>query len=159
MNKPQRDVVIEGRLDSRDLATCARYMVDKGCPINSMSELMYFVTQLAVYAIGHNEFETTGEAREYMQSIGLGGLNRSGRGLRTLQKSLQQEDLKAEGFNPQYGARTQMKGKLSDTELENMARSAMKLVEKEQIPTEEALKETMDSILRSKDIMLNNQPK
>ena len=155
MQKPQRDVVIEGRLDSRDLATCAKYIVEKGCQINSNSELMYFVTQLAVYAIGKHEFETTSEARNYLQSIGLGGLNRSGRGVRTLQTALQNEDLQAEGFNPQYGAKQQTKVSMSQEDMDNLVRNAIKQDNKQIVPSEEALKETMDSILNSKNIMLN----
>lgn len=102
--RTKRDVVIEARLDSKDLATCARFLTDSGASIGSNSELIWLITQLAVYSIGGCEFETTQDARDYMKSIGLINLNRSGRNKTILQRNLQREALSADGFNPNFGS-------------------------------------------------------
>jgi hypothetical protein len=111
-----RDAVIEGRLDSRDLANCANYLVDKGITLHSNSELIYFITQIAVHAIGEGVERTTQEARNYLASIGLDNMNRSGRGKQVLQKVLQTEALMLDDFSPDYGNKRITKKDLPDDE-------------------------------------------
>lgn len=111
-----RDAVIEGRLDSRDLANCASFLTGKGIVLHSNSELLYFITQIAVHAIGGGVERSTQEARDYLASIGLDNMNRSGRGKRVLQSVLQTENLMADGFDPMYGSKRLTKGDLPDDE-------------------------------------------
>jgi len=161
----QRDAIIEGRLDSRDLATCAEYLLDKGCVINSNSELMYLITQLAIFAIGVEKERTTQEARDYLTSIGLTNLNRSGKGKRTLQRVLQGENLSADGFDTGYlNRKTKPNVKLSSEEFDRLVKQAVDMsyaadtTDTTDAPdTNLALKETIDAIAQSKDIMLEKK--
>ena len=157
----QRDAIIEGRLDSRDLATCAEYLLDKGCVINSNSELMYLITQLAIFAIGETKERTTQEARDYLTSIGLTNLNRSGKGKRTLQRVLQGENLTADGFDAGYlNRKTKGNMQMSDADFDALVRSTIDKMDGEApiIPdTNLALKETVDALAQSKDIMLEKK--
>jgi hypothetical protein len=122
-----RDAVIEGRLDSRDLANCASFLTSKGIVLHSNSELIYFITQIAVHAIGSGVERSTQEAREYLASIGLDNMNRSGRGKRILQSVLQKENLMSDGFDPMYGSKRLTKGDLpDDEELKKIADNILK---------------------------------
>jgi hypothetical protein len=152
----QRDAIIEGRLDSRDLATCAEYLLGKGCSINSNSELMYLITQLAIFAIGETKERTTQEAREYLASIGLTNMNRSGKGKRTLQRVLQTENLTADGFDASYlQHKTKATMQMSTEDFERLVRQAVKTSDADS--TIDALKDTVDAIAQSKNIMLDKK--
>ena len=149
--KTIKDALMESRLDSRDIATCAKYLVEHGATINSNSELLWLITQLAVYAIGHNEFETTQDARDYLSTLGITKLNRSGKNKETLHKALQKDTLKADGFDPNYVVR-KSKHMIPDQTWEDMVQKAIKQAgTKEPIDHVEALKNT---IAQSKRVLL-----
>ncbi len=71
--------VIEGRIDVRDLATCADYFMKQGMTaMNKSSLLRQVVTVFADAAAsqGAKAFETTEEALGFLFNIGLGPVNR-----------------------------------------------------------------------------------
>lgn len=74
-----KTVVIEGRLDMRDLATCADYMIKSGISATSRSDLLYkVVASFAQAAIeqGALEFDSTESALAYLNMLGFKSLNR-----------------------------------------------------------------------------------
>jgi hypothetical protein len=78
-DKMSKTVVIEGRLDMRDLATCADYMIKSGISATSRSDLLYkVVASFAQAAIeqGALEFESTESALAYLNMLGFKSLNR-----------------------------------------------------------------------------------
>jgi hypothetical protein len=147
----KRDTVIEARLDSRDLATCARYLTDKNCPINSISELVHLSLQMAVYAIGHNEFETTQEARDYLQSIGLANLNHGNRGRNKLTRILQEETLSADGFSPNYGQARTTKADITPTEIDAI------IDKMDAVDVKDSLQATISQVAQSKNILVDKK--
>lgn len=74
-----KTAVIEGRIDMRDLATCADYMASIGLTATSRSDLMYkIVASFAKAAIeqGAQEFTSTEEALSYLTMMGFKSVNR-----------------------------------------------------------------------------------
>jgi hypothetical protein len=74
-----KTAVIEGRVDVRDLATCADYFIKQGIPATSKSDLMFKVLTTFAHASweqGARKFTGTEEAVGYMQEVGLGQVNR-----------------------------------------------------------------------------------
>jgi hypothetical protein len=74
-----KTAVIEGRVDVRDLATCADYFIKQGMPAENKSDLMFKVLTTFAHASwqqGARKFETTEEALGFMFEIGLGPVNR-----------------------------------------------------------------------------------
>lgn len=144
-----RDAVIEARLDSRDLATCAKHLTTTcGINISSNSELIWLISQLAVYAIGGNEFEEISEARAYLTSIGLDKLNRSGRNKATLQRALQVETLNADGFSLDHTRKTKSSILPRDVNFDNLVRQAM-----EGLDAPEAIRDTIEQITKAKQVL------
>lgn len=95
-----KTAVIEGRVDMRDLATCADYFISQGIPAVNKSDLMYRVITTFAHASlqqGAKKFESTEEAMGFLFEIGLGPVNRvidkKGRraGNLTLSKALMEE--------------------------------------------------------------------
>lgn len=117
MNK--RDVVIEGRLSSIDIATCAKFLYDKGIIPSSNSELMSLITQLAVKAVGGTCFLSKQDARDFLNKIGLTNLNRSGRGKVNMIKALQLENISDNTDD----TRLTLQDIPSDEELKSIAKS------------------------------------
>jgi len=76
MNKT---AVIEGRIDLRDLASCADYFIKQGMGAENKSDLLYKIVTTfarASQAQGSQVFTSTEEALGYMHDIGLGPVNR-----------------------------------------------------------------------------------
>jgi hypothetical protein len=74
-----KTAVIEGRVDMRDLASCADYFIKQGMPAANKSDLMFRVLTTFAHAAveqGARRFESTEEALGYMFEIGLGPVNR-----------------------------------------------------------------------------------
>ena len=75
-----KTAVIEGRLDMRDLATCADFFIQEESPAKSRSDLLYkIVASFARSAATHHgsrEFSATEEAMSFLSSLGLGSMNR-----------------------------------------------------------------------------------
>jgi hypothetical protein len=95
-----KTAVIEGRVDVRDLATCADYFLSQGMPATSKSDLMFKVLTTFAHASmqqGAKTFESTEDAVGYLYQIGLGSANRQkmGKGRQanhfTLSKALLEE--------------------------------------------------------------------
>jgi len=76
-----KTAVIEGRLDMRDLATCADYLVHEGIAPQSKSDLLFKVVatfaQSAITHHGIRRYESTSDALEQLQTLGLGVMNRA----------------------------------------------------------------------------------
>jgi hypothetical protein len=103
MEDNKRDVVIEGRLSSMDLAICAKFLFDKGIVPRNNSDLLNLCIQMAAFATKLDTFNNVTEARQYLTSIGIGSLNRSNRNKSIANRAMQEEALSADGFNPDYG--------------------------------------------------------
>jgi hypothetical protein len=74
-----KTAVIEGRVDARDLATCADYFIKQGMAPTSKSDLMFKVLTTfahASYQQGAKQFNTTEEAIGFLFNSGLGSVNR-----------------------------------------------------------------------------------
>jgi hypothetical protein len=74
-----KTAVIEGRVDIRELATCADYFITQGIPALNKSDLMFRVLTTFAHAAmqqGAKRFESTEEALGYMFEVGLGPVNR-----------------------------------------------------------------------------------
>lgn len=76
-----KTAVIEGRLDIRDVATCADFLISVGNRATSKSDLLYkVVTSFANSAAQHHEakrFEYTDDAVLFLEEVGLGSMNRA----------------------------------------------------------------------------------
>ena len=94
-----RTAVVEARVDVRDLATFARFLVDSGDTIQSRSDLIWRAFRSIAETLassGHHTYTDTEEALAYLISLGLGSMNRKGRGGRpmnafSLAKKVEQE--------------------------------------------------------------------
>ena len=74
-----KTAVVEGRVDVRDLATCADYFIQQGLPAQNKSDLMFRIITTFAHgslAQGARRFESTEEALGFMFEIGLGPVNR-----------------------------------------------------------------------------------
>lgn len=74
-----KTAVIEGRLDMRDIATCASFFLLRGMPATSRSDLLYKTVATFAEAAkkqGAESFDTTEEALGYLTNLGLGLMNR-----------------------------------------------------------------------------------
>ena len=120
-----RDVVIEGRMSSLDLALCAKYLVSIGMMPRSNSDLLNLCVQVAAYATKLEPFDTVADARKYLEGMGLGKLNRAGRGRNIANRAMQEETLIADGFDPSYGVKKRTKA-ISDEEFKKMVEQALK---------------------------------
>ena len=169
MSDEVRDVVIEGRMSSLDLAICAKYLVSIGMMPRSNSDLLNLSVQLAAYATKIEPFESVASAREYLESVGIRNLNRSGRGRLTANRAMQTETLIADGFDPNYGRKRMKKADISDEEFKQMVAKVLdqssadehgKVNEGAFKAKEDAkrseMKDALDAIARSKDIMLGD---
>jgi hypothetical protein len=155
-----RDVVIEGRMSSKDLATCVKYLVSVGTVPRSNSDMLDLIVKMAAYATHDAEpFETITEARQYLAGFDLGNLNRSERGKRLAVRTMQEESLTAEGFDPGY-AHKRMTIKdvpQTDEDWKRMAEQAMRMsdgvaaVDKPSMMTDEVL----ESIKQSKRTLID----
>ena len=96
-----KTAVIEARVDVRDLANFARFLIESGNTPTSRSDLVWkafrSITETLQMA-GQKTFETTEEAHSYMISLGIGSMNRPGRGGRpmnafTLARKVEKEGL------------------------------------------------------------------
>ncbi len=167
MSDEVRDVVIEGRMSSIDLATCAKYLISIGIIPRSNSDLLNLSVQIAAFATKLDEFKTVADARKYLESIGINQLNRSGRGRLTANKAMQRETLIADGFSPDYGMKRTKKADISDEEFRQMIERTIdqscadehgKVNEGAFKAKEDAklneMKEAMAAVARSKDILL-----
>lgn len=126
-----REVVIEARVEAQDLACIAKFLMDKGQVPRSRSELVYRAVAIAVFAIVRLEGwrpDTVQEAVTFLDNIGLGTMNRSGRGLTNLHRSLQEEALRLDGFDPSYasGPRRSRGTETSQGEILDMVKSILK---------------------------------
>jgi SpoVK/Ycf46/Vps4 family AAA+-type ATPase len=117
-----KTAVIEGRLDVRDLATCADYFIMQGEPATSKSNLMSRVLTTFAFAAstqGARAFEETEDALSYLFSVGLGPVNRMIRGKPAGQFSL---------------SKTVEKEKIhTEEDFQKLAREIMKKMEPEQV--------------------------
>ena len=79
--------VLEARVDVRDLANFAKFLIESGEQVASRSDLVWkafrSITE-SLKADGQPLFTTTEEALEYMASLGIGSMNRPGRGSRPM---------------------------------------------------------------------------
>jgi len=157
-----RDVVIEGRMCSKDLATCVKYLVSVGTVPRSNSDMLDLIVKMAAYATHDAEpFATITEARTYLAGFDLGNLNRSERGKRLAVRTMQEESLTAEGFDPVY-ANKRMTIKdvpKTDDDWKRMVANAMRAHEdnldvdnrRERMMS----KEVIESIKQSKQILID----
>ena len=77
-----KTAVIEGRLDLRDLASCADYFVKNNMPATSRSDLLYKIVATfanAAQAQGSRAFTSTEDALAFMTSLNIGMMNRTKR--------------------------------------------------------------------------------
>lgn len=121
-----QSVVIEGRIPLTTIATLARYFEESGTPAGSKSDLLWKGVELLTRMLVHNEkvtaFTDVEEAFNFMSGR-FGTLNRSGRGLRSLQMELQRSALEKDGFNPAYATEVKTKiTQMSDAELQAIVR-------------------------------------
>lgn len=83
-----RTAVLEARVDVRDLANFAHYLLNHGEAIKSRSDIIWkafrSITETLKQDGGNRIFESTSDALEFMTSLGLGSMNRAGRGGRPL---------------------------------------------------------------------------
>jgi hypothetical protein len=105
MNKRStKDVVISVRVDSRALAVVARYYREEGEYISSKSQLVGMIVEDMRRLLVQNNLSenilSVEDARDYLEEIGLGSLNTSGRGNLNLFKALQAENMGLEGIGP-----------------------------------------------------------
>lgn len=170
MSDEKRDVVIEGRMSSIDLAICAKYLISIGMMPRSNSDLLHLSIQLAAYATKIEPDKTVAEARQYLESIGISQLNRSGRGRLVANRIMQEDTLKADGFSPDYGIKRTKKADISDDEFRQMLQRTIDqssadehghvnegaFKAKEDAKLNE-MKEAMDAVMKSKDIMLGKK--
>ena len=91
--------VIEARVDVRDLATFAKFLLANGGIIKSRSDLVWqafrSITE-SLASTGVDPFQSTEDAYAYMQGLGIGSTNRAGRAGRkmntfTLAKTIEAE--------------------------------------------------------------------
>lgn len=95
----ENTAVVECRVPMVVLATCVRYVVEQGYSVRSRSDAIRYVLEIMAATIQQTtdiHFTSTEEAMEYMQNLGLGVWNRSGRGGRpmgvtTLAKVIERE--------------------------------------------------------------------
>jgi len=100
-----KTAVIEARVDIRDLANFARFIIDSGDHITSRSDLVWRAFRSITESLrlaGQTIFDTTEEAHSYVIGLGLGSMNRSGRGGRpmnsfTLAKKIEHEAKSRDG--------------------------------------------------------------
>ena len=94
--------VLEARVDVRDLANFAKFLVDSGEQVVSRSDLVWkafrSITE-SLKATSQPLFTTTEEAMEYMASLGIGSMNRPGRGSRALNSFTLAKTVEAERGN------------------------------------------------------------
>ena len=157
-----RDVVIEGRMSSVDLATCVKYLISKGIVPRSNSDMINLVVKMAAFSThDSNAFTSIESAREYLAGFELGNLNRRERGKRTAVQAMQEESLTAEGFDPVY-ANKRMTIKdvpKTDDDWKRMVANAMRAHEdnldvdnrRERMMSEEVI----ESIKQSKQILID----
>ena len=150
-----RDVVIEGRMCSKDLATCVRYLVSVGTVPRSNSDMLDLIVKMAAYAThDSNPFNTVTEARTYLAGFDLGNLNRLERGKRSAVRVMQEESLSAEGFDTAYASkRTTIKDiPHSDEDWRRAAEEAFKMRDdKNNVMTDEVI----ESIKQSKRTLID----
>jgi hypothetical protein len=172
MSDEVRDVVIEGRMSSIDLATCAKYLISIGMMPRSNSDLLNLSVQMAAFATKLEAFKTVAEARQYLEEIGIRNLNRSGRGRLTANRAMQTETLIADGFSPDYGMKRTKKADISDEEFKQMLQRTIdqssadeygrvnegSFKAKEDAKLNE-IKEAMDAVARAKYIMFGKEDK
>jgi hypothetical protein len=88
----QKTVVIEARVDARDLAACAAFLIREGSRPTSRSDLVWRCIKTLAQSIPPELwFETTEEAYGYLISLGLGSMNRNRSNLPTLSKVIARE--------------------------------------------------------------------
>ena len=90
----QKSAVVEARVDVRQLATIAKGLLEHYRTIpRSKSELVRLGLEIAAGHVAHHTepFESTIEALEYLNKLGLNKMNRSGRNARILMGQVQSE--------------------------------------------------------------------
>ena len=149
MSEFKRDVVIESRLSSIDLANCAKYLISKNIIPRNNSDLLHLITQMASYSTKQEDILSVTDARAFLDSIGLGNLNRKDRNIRIAIRAMQEDTLEADGFDKAYG--TKNGAKHGDEDWEQLAKQALGIDKKEinSMVTEDVIK----SILESKKTM------
>ena len=94
-----KTAVIEGRLDMRDLASCADFLIlEKIAPFNKSDLLYKIVATFAKSAVEHHgvkQYTSTADALNHLQELGLGSMNRPKEGRAsnalTLHKAIESE--------------------------------------------------------------------
>ena len=128
MSEPSKTAVVEARVDIRDLATCASFLIRGGIKINSRSDLIWRIVRSMAATLEESReqtFASTEEAMGYMAVLNLGSWNRLGPGGRpmngaNLSKVVEKERL--EEFT---------KGSISNsTTVEDLVQIAQGLLEK-----------------------------
>lgn len=152
MSEFKRDVVIEGRLSSIDLANCAKYLISKNIIPRNNSDLLHLITQMASYSTKQEDILSVVDARAFLDSIGLGNLNRKDRNIRIAMRAMQDETLEADGFDKSYGMKKGPKNiDTSNEDWEQLAKQALGIDKKKtnSMVTEDVIR----SILESKKTM------
>lgn len=110
-----QDAIVQLRCDSRTLATIAAFMFKQGVLPQSPPQLVRLALEAykdALVSSGMVEdVLSVTDAVQYLQHLGLGGINPSGRGKRERLKQLQREAMVLEGLDPNQLLQTG-KGKL-----------------------------------------------
>lgn len=82
-----RSAVIEARVDVRDLASFARYLLSNGELVKSRSDIVWRAFRSIYETLRLSKepvFESTTDALAFMEHLGLGSTNRPGRGGRPM---------------------------------------------------------------------------
>jgi hypothetical protein len=128
-----KTAVIEGRVDIRELATCADYFKAQGIPALNKSDLMFRVlTTFAHAAIqqGARKFESIEGALGYMFEIGLGPVNRV----------IDKKGRRAGNFALSKGLMEERGGEItSSVDWENEARKALEKLDRGEITVDSDL--------------------
>jgi hypothetical protein len=123
-----KTAVFQIRVDLRSLATLHKHYSSRGLEIRTISTLarraLEFLSDTMVEQLGAKPFETTEQAKEYFNSLGLMGPLRR-RGSNTIRTGMQEESLRLDGFNPEY-----MQEKGLETIDPNQVQKAKELLQK-----------------------------
>jgi hypothetical protein len=125
-----RDIVIETRVNSIDLASCMDYLCTKGVLPRNNSDAICLCVQLAAHAVKgkSREFATITEARTFLEQLGL-SLNR--KGTSNALRLMQEDALLADGFSPDYGKHKTTVDEVDEDNWKKMVEEAINKVDGE----------------------------
>lgn len=99
MDKTNRTAVVEARVDLRDLATCAKFLVEHGSIPTSRSDLVWRIVSSMAQTLamsGEQHFVSTESAMGYLDQFSFGSWNRTNRSGRPMNIKVLSQALDAE---------------------------------------------------------------